>query len=1002
MPANRNHRPSRFRRLGPSLAALALAAGLAGQAHAQVRPVEIPAGSLDQALMALAHQTGQQLLYTPDLVAGRRTPGLRGRYAPEDAVARLLRDPQVVVTRVGPNALVIKRRGAGDARPFAVEAAGPVAAAEPHTVEELRVTGTHIRGAAAAEAPLLVIDRSALERTGQATLAAALNDLPQVFGGRSTEATVAMGVDRTNSNGGFATGVNLRGLGTDATLVLVNGRRLAGAGSKGEFADVSSIPAIAVERVEVLLDGASALYGSDAVGGVVNIILRQDLDGGELRVRAGQATAGEPREGLVGGVFGRRWSGGGALVSVEAYRREALAAADRAWTSDADLRPRGGSDWRTTFSAPGNILRQDPVTRVASPWWGVPEGQPGTGLTPADFVAGRLNYENPRALQDVLPDQRRLGATVAVHQDLGGLKLTADARYGVRRAKARIRAQTATLTVSRANPYFVSPNGSASHQIAYAFGDDLGAPVARSTQETVTAALGARGRLFGDWQADGYLGFAQEITENGTDGMLNTALLQEALGNTPDRPETAYSPGRDGYFNPFSGLPNQAPAVLAAIGQGFSATRGVSRAYTANLQADGALVRLPAGALKLALGAQARRETFDHHGSVFTSTLAPRPTEGTDAARTVAAGFAELRAPLFGPDHRRPGLERLEVSAAVRVERYSDFGTTTNPKVGLAWTPVDGLNLRATFGRSFRAPGLRDLRSSQGYTAGQLPLGTGRTLILLLQGGNPDLKPETATTYTVGFDLRPAAAPGLRLSGTWFETRFEDRIDQPTLQNLQGVLSDPVMAPFVRRIRPDLDPADLALITAYLNHPASEAGGLFPPQDYRAIVDARLVNTGRVTVRGVDLEAAYARPLAGGDLTLSASATRLLDYKQRVTPASPDLERSGVAGFPADLQARLAADWSRGGAAFGVSLNHTGDLRTAAGGRVDDLTTVDARVRLTGRDDSAFEGVSLTLNVRNLFAAGPPFYDNRDGYAFDPANADVVGRVVSLELARRW
>ncbi|WP_308238349.1 TonB-dependent receptor domain-containing protein [Phenylobacterium sp. J367] len=655
-----------------------------------------------------------------------------------------------------------------------------------------------------------------------------------------------------------------------------------------------------------------------------------------------------------------------------------------------------------TFAAPGNILRQDPVTRVTGPYWGIPPGQPGVGLQPSDFLAGQLNYDDPRAGQDILPAQRRISLVANARQELGKVELQADARYSFRRSKAEIRAQTATLTVSRNNPFFVSPNGSTSHQIAYAFGDDIGGPFTRPTSESLSLALGAAAPLAGDWRLDAYAGFAQEIQETGSAGQLNSALLQEALGNVADRPDTGYSPQRDGYFNPFSGLPNQRSAVLAAIGSGFSDTRTVTRVATGNAQADGTVLDLPGGALKVALGGQLRREALDRHGSSYTSTTAPVAIAAADVGRTVAAAFAEARAPLFGAENARPGFRSLEFSGAVRVERYSDFGTTANPKAGLSWGPAEGLNLRATYGHSFRAPALTELNDTQLYTAAQFPLGSGRILGLLLQGGNADLEPETAKTWTLGADVQPSAIAGLRISATLFETAFEDRIDQPARQNLAGVLADPTLAPFVRRIQPDTSPADLQLITALLADPAAASAGLFPPQDYRAIVDARLVNTGRLTVRGLDLQASYAPPLAGGDLNLSANASWLFDYVQQLTPTSAAVDRSGQAGYPADLRARLAADWTRGPVSAGLALNHMGDLRTPDGRGIDSLSTVDLRVSLKGGDGSRLRGVALDLTVRNLFDTDPPFYDNPDGFAFDPANADVVGRFVSLELSRSW
>ncbi|MCR4532822.1 TonB-dependent receptor plug domain-containing protein, partial [Acinetobacter venetianus] len=156
-------------------------------------------------------------------------------------------------------------------------------AATPSMLDEVVVTGTHIRGVAPGASPVVSVDRDAIDRRGFATVADTLAALPQNFAGLATPAATSTGVDTTSQNAGRATTINLRGLGPDATLVLVNGRRMAGAGGRGDLADVSSIPTAAVERIDVLLDGASALYGADAVAGVVNIILRNDFDGAETR-----------------------------------------------------------------------------------------------------------------------------------------------------------------------------------------------------------------------------------------------------------------------------------------------------------------------------------------------------------------------------------------------------------------------------------------------------------------------------------------------------------------------------------------------------------------------------------------------------------------------------------------------------------------------------------------------------------------------------------------------
>lgn len=1009
-----------------SLATSVLAVAATPALAAGPKPISIPAGPLEQALGTLSTQTGDQLLFPPELVTGRTAPALSGRFTTEDALRRLLATQDIEARRTSPRVVVLKPRrpappqarpGAGAAAPFGGDGDGPPPAAPaviatappdpaprppPALLEEVRVTGTHIRGGSPA-APVILLDRDALERSGHATVAAALQVLPQNFAGQSTEGTVTTRADPLGTNSGYGSSVNLRGLGSDATLVLVNGRRMAGSGNKGDFADLSGLPSIAVERVEVLLDGASALYGSDAVGGVVNVILRRNLDGGELRVRGGVGTAGEPREGLVGGVVGRDWGSGNLLAAFELYRREALSADDRGFAATSDFRSHGGADRRDTFSFPGNILRTDPATGASVPFWAIPAGQPGTGLKPADFAAGAVNrYEQNQGV-DLLPSQRRSSAYLAWRQDVSSdVELSGDLRHSFRSAKVTSSGLISTLSVGRNNPFFVSPNEAASNQIQYAFAE-LPNPEIRATTESLSGTVGAEGRLFGDWRGGGYGAFAQEIIEGTTTGALHALILSEALGNSADNPGTAYSARRDGFFNPYAGQPANAPGVLAAIGSGFNKTRFRSRVYSANLQADGTVLVLPAGDLKLALGAQVRRETFVRAGSGYTSTAAPRAIEGLSTDRTVAALYAEARVPLIGAGNRVRGIEALELSGAVRAERYSDFGSTVNPRVSLQWTPTDGVLVRATYGESYRAPALQELADSRSNGPVRLADGPARILTLALQGGNPDLGPETAKTVTVGIDWSPPSAPGLRLSLNGFSTRFKNRIDRPAFTNRTVALTDPRLAPFVRRISPSTTADDLAAITALLAEPiTTTAQGFFPPTEYGAIVDMRFVNTAGLTVRGVDLQATYAADLAGGRLSLGLNASRLLDYQQAVTPAADFVELLGQPGVPARFRARAAVDWSRDAFAFGVAVNRLSGFEDALGSKISGQTTLDLQVRWTGPAGTRWAGAGVLVGLRNAFDQKPPFYDNPSGFGFDPATADVIGRVFSIQLTKSW
>ncbi len=232
--------------------------------------VDVPAGSLDAALTSLAGQTRQQILYKAELVANRRAPAVKGVLTSEDALRLVLQGTGITVKRTGPNVLVLQvasANGAGDGdgagRPFGGDGSsepGPLGLerGQPQLVEEVTVTGSNLRGVPPTS-PLVVMDRGDLERTGHTTIADALRALPSNFGGGAGE-SFGVGADKLSRNGSFGAALNLRGLGNNATLVLMNGHRIAGSGSFADFVDISSIPGAAVDRVEVLLDGASALY----------------------------------------------------------------------------------------------------------------------------------------------------------------------------------------------------------------------------------------------------------------------------------------------------------------------------------------------------------------------------------------------------------------------------------------------------------------------------------------------------------------------------------------------------------------------------------------------------------------------------------------------------------------------------------------------------------------------------------------------------------------------
>lgn len=961
---------------------------LASPARAQeMRDFSIPEGPLGDALTTFVRQADRQILFTSDQVAGRRTAGVQGRLAPVTALERILAGSGLGWTSSRPGVFVLRPLETADA--------------EPTELEDIVVTGSLLRGPADSPSPVTVIRRDEIDRLGRATVADALVGLPQNYAGSATPTSALIGSDPTQSNTGLATGVNLRGLGPDSTLVLVNGRRLSGTGGKGDFADVSAIPTSAVERVDVLLDGASALYGSDAVGGVVNIILRDRFDGQESRLRIG-AVEGGAENLILGHTIGRNWETGGVLLSYEFERQKTLSGADRPYSATGDLRPFGGTDHRTIYSAPGNIVALDPGGAGYVSRFSIVPGSAGTATSPVDFVAGQTNFGNPRAGIDLLPEQDRHSAYARISQNLGDrIVFSADARFSQREFDVTAPAPQTIATVSSANPFFVSPNGSTSHQIAYSFARDTGPSRRSGTSRSLGLSAGLRIALAGSWDADVYAAFASERAENRQSGMLQSTHLQEALGNTADAAATSYSAGRDGFLNLFGSGAANTRAVLDFISSGYTASVDESEIASVNVLVQGTAFHLPGGDLKVAAGAQVRSETLKTSGENFLSGLLPVVSATPDRDRQVSAAFVEARIPIIGEANGGPGLRRLELSIAGRIETYDDIGSTTNPKVGVVWIPAQGLKFRSTWGTSFRAPALTELAERRYISATYVSDGVSRRVALFEGGGNPDLKPETAETFTVGVDLQPTWLPGFTASLTGFDIRFDDQIARPALDNLSQALLDPSLRPFVRLIDQS-NAADRAIVEALISSPDFLLPGVLPANAYGLVVDGRWVNATSLRVRGIDASAAYDFDRGENQFRVEAGGSWMTDYKRQITSAAPVQNMVGLLGYPVDLRGSVSASWTRGPFSLRLTGHHVARYRDLSGRTIQDWNTADALASWSPNGEGLSQGVQLNLVVRNLFDEAPPFYDATSGLGFDPGQADPLGRLVALQLTKRW
>jgi len=944
----------------------------------------IPAGDAINTLQAFLLQSNLVGGYGTDALAGITTNPVYGDFDAEEALAIMLKGTSLHFAIEG-NQLTVRLpmpEESGTAEPGALVAeAAPLAQGtgpdqpaqfrdrplpEP---EQVVVTGTLIRGVIDVMSPLEVIGKRDMSKTPYATVQDAVQALVANAGS-------SIGED-SGASGNFLRGstANLRGIGYSGTLVLVNGRRQPYSGIQGDYVDLSNIPWAAVDRIEVLPDGASALYGSDAIAGVVNIIMKSDFEGSETQLRGGTAVGGASEK-LFSQTFGTDWGSGNFLASYQFLSHSDLAAADRAYSANSDKREFGGDDFRSFLSSPGNIL--DPRT-----------GQPAYAITESgEIVPGEVNLLSRIGYASLLPKRRSHNLYMSGAQELGErVQLFGEARLGVRKVEYETISSGLVLAVPHTNPFLVAPYPQASTTfVGYSFIDDLGPLHFEAIARSYTATTGATVDIGESWKLTASVSRGAERLEyealNGPDPVKVAAALAD-----PD-PATA--------LNPF-GRTN--PETLAGI-QLRQAETARSVLTSSNVVADGTLTSWYAGDIRLALGGEWRKEQL-------MRTVLDERTGNFD--RTVESAFAELSVPLVGDADRPRATPRLELSLASRYERYSDFGTTWNPKIGIRWSPWSSLKFRGSWGTSFKAPQLfdRNYTRRDSVVSAFVPdpeSPTRSTLVLAASGSNPDLKEETASTWTAGLDIVPSGLPDLQLSMTYYSIRYKDRIIVPGPPSQARILLEEDLWRDVITRNPSSEQiAEMCDSRFYVGNAQqckSAAVG--------ALVDLRIRNFATTTVQGIDLKIEHAFRSSWGTFQFGLNGNHALNFDQQVTPYSAAIDVLDTVNNPVAFRARATADWyqrawDRPGFGVNLTLDHTEgyqDVTADTSRQVGDFNRFDVRLSYRTSPDGYLGDVEFALNCSNLFDRSPPFVNREQGY--DVVNADPYGRVIGFSLQKNW
>ncbi|HJV41383.1 TonB-dependent receptor domain-containing protein [Caulobacter sp.] len=860
-------------------------------------------------------------------------------------------------------------------------------------VSEIVVTGTSIRGVAAAGSPTIGVGIQELKASGAGTASDALRMLPQVLnlGADESRNTFSGGAQDAAANATAVRSANLRGVGPEATLLLLNGRRLAPNGIIKALGDLDQIPTSAVARIEVVTDGASAIYGSDAVAGVVNLITRRSLDGGETTVRYGFADNVSQKQ--ISQTFGKTWDSGELFFSFEHNERGHLAGADRDFASQ-NRTARGGSDARPFTAAPGNIV-------IGGVRYALPAGN-GVGVNPSALVAGTANRYDEAAVADLLPKQNRNTVLFNVHQHLGDkLEVWYEGFYTRRKYDLAAPPALFSLTVRNTNPWFVSPAGQTSETIEYRLTDDAD-PNSSGFENAQQNAIGFNYDLGKQWRIAAYADHSVSRGFQDRKSVLNNAALTAALASSD--PATAFNPFGNGTFNRTNN------SRLLDIIDANRATWGTNIAKDYSIKADGPLFNLPAGSVRVAVGAE-------YHDNTFKQTLEATNVLATGAAtykivhnsRDISTLYGELFVPIVGPANAMPGVQRLELSLAGRREDYSDFGTTSNPKIGVIYSPISDLTVRATYGTSFRAPSLVDSADQiknifiQNLTDPTSP--TGVTRGVFTNGGNGQLGPETAKTWSAGVDWKPRAIEGLSVSATWYKILYNNRIDvTPTTALTAGS----VYAAYIVRRPAASDAAATAafnaLVATALASPDLQ-NPVEPVSNINVLLDGRRQNLGQLDQRGLDVSVRYAFSTPVGDWTVATEVAKVLKLERKSAASSPWLDVLDTFGNPVDLRVRGALGWRKDGWAANLFANYTDSyLNTAItpNVKVKSQTTFDATASYAFERDAGWaKNVRVSANVMNLFDKDPPVVLNGT-VSWDSQNASAIGRFVSVEISKAW
>ena len=881
---------------------------------------------------------------------------------------------------------------------------GPLAVAqgdEGAAIEEVVVTGSRIkRQDEVSSSPIQTLDEDDLRIDGSLSIGDTLQAMPSV--GSSLNSNGSAGTSHGSSS------INLRNLGENRSLVLVNGHRwVNGAGTRGfrDFVDLNTIPQAMIERVEVLQDGATAIYGADAIAGVVNLHTYKDFTG--LRAKAYLGTSSESdRETMnVDFLYGHDFGSTNFMFAATHVDQDPIYTQDRSLTAI----PLNG----LAVGTPEGLFRESGLAAVIGftpPTAGITRNPGSDGSVignwrAVDTATDRFNrYEN----NYVIGPLKRTSLFLQSRTELSDtLSLTVEALYNQREsdqlfsaALSSVRGGSRGFVIANdpaVNPFGIEFSGSDFRHDSFMLENGQRDNV--QDVETMRIGVGLDGQFSNGWSWDTFLSFAENkatfksVNQLDLDRLALGLLNCDTSGIVADVSDLAAGCVPVNLFNTLT------PAMVDYINfTGNDFNKAEQTDFTFNVTGD--VFEMPAGMLAFAAGVEHRKESgLDTPDSNINA--APRvntyratssaPRDGTDADYDLNELYVEFSVPLLAD---RPGAQSLTLDLAARYSDYSTFGDTTNSKVGLGYRPVDSLLIRGTWAEGFRAPSLLEL--FEGTRATNIPVtdpcsgggaglpgcaGVPPTYVQIAGnapatvGGNPTLQPETSENISFGFVWMPEFVEGGSLTLDWYDIQVDDTISAYGAQNL----------------------LDLCSVTGQrCNFIQRDSTG-----EIVNVIDGP-INLNSTSVKGLDLVARYNTDVSFGNLDFQLSMSKLSDLTIESTLSDGSILVEDKVGTSAsresypEWRSMLRAQWSRDAWGANYSARYIGKTTEMPGGTPRNISSVTYH-NVAGMYRFS-DALMLRVGIDNLADKQPPSSLTNTNINFDQNTYNPVGRFMYVQL----